>query len=220
MSDIALFKLAHLLCFVYWLGADLGVFYSSLFVIDEKRSAETRIAAAKILFTLDLGPRISMPMMLATGVQLGYNMGLLKIPMLLVAATWVVCLGWLAMVLILAFKPGSGNLNILTKTDFHFRWIAPVAFVVYAIYSLTSTTRILPAYISYKLIIFAALVLCGLMIRLKLRQFSPAFANMVKGVHTASDNRAIYDALVSTRIYVFAIWLGILVNVALSIKLF
>ncbi len=219
MSEVALFKLAHLLCLIYWLGGDLGVFYSSLFVTDEKRSPEVRIATAKILLTLDLAPRICMTMILPTGVQLGYNIGMLKIPGLLVAAVWVVCLAWLSMVLVLAFRHGA-KLKVLTRVDFHFRWIAPTLFVAYAIHSLLSPTRILPGYIAYKLIIFSCLVLCGLMIRLKLRQFTPAFNNMVQGRHTASDSRAIHDALVSTRPFVLAIWLGILVNVALSINLF
>jgi len=220
MNEIALFKLAHLLCFVYWLGADLGVFYSSTFVVNKELSRETRMATKNIMFTLDLAPRICMPLMLPTGVQLGYLMNLLKIPVTLVIATWVVCLLWLAMVLILHVNSGKRNIVFLTKSDFHFRWIAPIAFVAFAIYSLTSTQRIFPDYISYKLIIFAGTVLCGLMIRVKLRVFAPAFARLVEGVASDADNKAIYDSLVLTRPYVILIWVAILVNVGLSINLF
>ena len=220
MSDVAIFKLAHLLCVIYWLGLDLGVFYSSSFVVDAKRSLETRMATKQIMFALDLGPRICMPLMLPTGVQLGYNMGLLKISAELVAAVWVIGLLWLAMVLILAKGPKTWNMSVLTKSDFHFRWIAPIFFVAYAVYSLTSSERILPDYVSYKLIIFAGTVLCGLMIRLKLRKFGPAWAKLLKGEETDADNRALYESLAQGKPYVIAIWIAILVNIGLSINLF
>ena len=39
-TELGILKLIHILCLVYWLGADLGVFYSSYFLIDEKLSRE------------------------------------------------------------------------------------------------------------------------------------------------------------------------------------
>ena len=41
----ALALLAHLLLFVYWLGGDLGVFYSSRFVVDATLTREARLVA-------------------------------------------------------------------------------------------------------------------------------------------------------------------------------
>ena len=40
MSDILFLKFLHTVGFAYWLGGDLGVFYSSYFVADERRSPE------------------------------------------------------------------------------------------------------------------------------------------------------------------------------------
>ena len=33
--EIGILKLIHILCLVYWLGADLGVFYSSYYLVNE-----------------------------------------------------------------------------------------------------------------------------------------------------------------------------------------
>ncbi|MCB1624862.1 MAG: hypothetical protein KDI32_09775, partial [Pseudomonadales bacterium] len=52
-----LVKYLHLLLFVYWLGGDAGVYYSSGFVIDPKRSRDARLTAAKIFIELDMLPR-------------------------------------------------------------------------------------------------------------------------------------------------------------------
>ena len=77
---LELLKLGHVLCLVYWLGADLGVFYSSYFVADDKLKAETRVAMAKLLFALDQGPRICMPLIFAFGAHLAFRLGLWQIP--------------------------------------------------------------------------------------------------------------------------------------------
>ena len=39
---LEVFLFVHVLLFVYWLGADLGVYYTSRFVVDRKLSTETR----------------------------------------------------------------------------------------------------------------------------------------------------------------------------------
>jgi hypothetical protein len=57
------------------------------------------------------------------------------------------------------------------------------------------------------------------MIRLKLRVFTPAFQKLVAGTFSASDSRQVGQTLVSTRPFVFAIWIGILLNTAWSLRL-
>ena len=61
------FLIVHLLLFVYWLGGDMGVFYSSGMVIDPKLSDSARMTAAKIMVNLDFVPRICMTLMLTVG---------------------------------------------------------------------------------------------------------------------------------------------------------
>ena len=55
-QDIAV--IIHLLLFVYWLGGDIGVFYSSGFATNQKLSREARETAGKIMLNLDLIPRL------------------------------------------------------------------------------------------------------------------------------------------------------------------
>ena len=53
----AAFKYIHILLFVYWLGGDAGVFYSSTFVVNNKLSRDSRLTAFKIFLNLDMLPR-------------------------------------------------------------------------------------------------------------------------------------------------------------------
>lgn len=216
MTEIALLKLGHLLCLVYWLGADLGVFYSSYFLVDDKLSTETRVSMAKLLFALDQAPRICMPLILAFGVHLAWRLGMWAIPGSVIAATWAVCLGWLAMVLTLHFR-GHGAKR-LTAFDYSFRVVVIGGLAAYAIYAITGEH--MATWLAIKLLVFAGLVACGLMVRRGLRPFGPAFAALVQDRATAADNAAIRDSLANTRPFVVAIWVGLLINTALGVHLF
>ena len=50
-------KLIHLLTFVYWVGADLGVFYSARVVCNPSYQLKTRITILSILSWIDMIPR-------------------------------------------------------------------------------------------------------------------------------------------------------------------
>ena len=222
MTEIALLKMAHVLGLVYWLGGDLGVFYTSFYVIDEKRSVDVRVAAAKILFALDQGPRICMTLMLPLGVQLANSIGFIQVPGAVVAIVWLIALGWLAMVLYLHFAGHSKDTKVLTTFDFWFRVFVIVAITAVALLALISPGGlpggwIISPWAAYKLIIFAGLVGSGLMIRIKLKPFGAAFGNIASGKGTPQDNAAMNGSLARTRPFALLIWAGLLVNTALGL---
>lgn len=216
MTDILLLKFAHLLCLVYWLGGDLGVFYTSFTVANNKFSTETRIQAAKILFALDQAPRICMTLILPTGAHLGYRLGVLDISGGTVLLIWIICLLWLCMVLVLHFR---GHNQALTTFDFWFRIVLASFLLGVSVWGLAQTKIILANWLAIKLVVFAVLMFFGLLIRIKLKPFGPAFAQMAQGQATDSVNHTIQSSLASVRPFVLGIWLGLLLNTALGIHL-
>jgi len=218
MNEILLVKLLHLVGFAYWLGGDLGVFISSFSVVDEKRTKESRLTAAKILFGVDLGPRISMTMMLPLGTHLAWKLGVLPITATMMAAIWAVCIGWLTMVIALhSAAPGKGK-TLLTTFDFYFRLSLSLGLLTAGLYSLLGPGA-LQYWIAAKLAIFGGLVGCGLIIRIKLKPFGAAFANLVSGEPSTADNAAIRQHLSATRPFVVTIWIGLLASAALGLHL-
>ena len=218
MSEYLLIKLLHVVGFAYWLGGDLGVFYSSYFVADEKRSPEVRLVTAKILFALDQAPRICMTMMLPLGTHLAWRLGVLPLNAGLMGIIWLVCFAWLAMVIALhAARPSRGKL-LLTIFDFYFRLTLATGLIVAGLYSLLGPGS-LPYWVAAKLAIFGGLVGCGLIVRIKLKPFGPAFAKLANGIATDADNAVIRQSLGATRPFVVTIWAGLLVSAALGLHL-
>lgn len=218
MSDLLFIKFLHLVGFGYWLGADLAVFYSSYYVLDEKLSAEVRTTTAKILFAIDQVPRICMTMTLPLGIHLAWRFGFLPISATMVAVAWLICCAWLGMVISLhAMKP-SPRKTLLTRFDFWFRLVLALSLLAAggsALGGLWDTAN----YIAWKLAIFGGLISCGLIVRIKLKDFGPAFAAIAAGEVTDEDNATLRRSLGGTRPFVVLIWTGLLASAALGIHL-
>lgn len=219
MTEYLLLKLLHIVFFVYWLGGDLGTFYASKFVAKEGLSKEQRSTALTIMMGVDQGPRICMALILAPGIQMAYNQGLFTLPAWAMVAVWIVCLIWLAMVLAIHFGHGKAFVKPLTAFDFNFRLVVIAVALYVAIGSLIGDGLIKADYLAWKLMIFAALVACGLGIRVMLKPFVPAFMLMMKDGPNAQVDSTLQASLSRVRPFVYLIWIGLLMNAALGIHL-
>lgn len=219
MDTYLVVSFLHLVGFAYWIGGDLGVFHSSYWVANPEHSAEVRIAAAKILFWLDQVPRICMTMMLPLGLQLTWQAGLLGFDAPVMTLIWVAAFAWLAMVLYLHAAKTSSTKNLLTRLDFWFRLALSVALLTLGSAAIFNGAFDLPYWVGAKLAIFGALVGLGLIIRIKLKPFGPAFSNIAAGNGTAHDDAVVMASLGGTRPYVVAIWVGLFASAALGLHL-
>ena len=220
MNEFLLLKLLHVVGFAYWLGMDLGVFYSSYFVANDRLSSDVRAATAKILFALDQGPRICMTMMLPLGIHMVWRMGIFRVDASVMALIWVLCFAWLAMVVTLHVAKPSRAKDRLTRFDFWFRLILALGLLFIGLAALITDVVTWPHWVSWKLAIYGGLIGCGLIIRIKLKAFGPAFAAVAAGNPDPANNAAVRASLGGTRPYVVAIWIGLIASTALGLHLF
>lgn len=219
MNEYLLLKFLHIVGFAYWLGGDLGVFHSSYYVANDRLSPEVRVAAAKILFWLDQVPRVCMTMMLPLGLHLAWLMNLLPLSAGGIALVWIAAFGWLGMVVVLHIARPSPGKTLLTRFDFWFRATLAAVLVATGILSLASAAWPMPYWLAAKLTIFGVLIACGLMVRLKLKDFGPAFARLAANDVDDDVNAALRRSLGGTRPYVVVIWVGLLASTALGLHL-
>jgi hypothetical protein len=219
VSSYLLLTFLHVVGFAYWLGGDLGVFHSSYYVANPANPREVRVAAAKILFWLDQVPRICMTLMLPTGLQLAWQAGLLGFGASVMTLIWSAAFAWLGMVVYLHAGRPSSTKALLTRVDFWFRLTLSIALLATGSSVVANGAFGLPSWVGAKIGIFGALVGLGLIIRIKLKPFGPAFANIAAGEGTAADDAAIEQSLGGTRPFVVAIWIGLLTSAALGIHL-
>jgi hypothetical protein len=212
----AAFKFIHVLLFVYWLGGDAGVFYSSTFVINPKLSKEQRLTAFKIFVNLDMLPRYCLALMLTVGAILAEFIGYQH-------ETWMlwglIVLGpaWVWVVHTIHVKEGTEFGKTLATWDKRFRLFMIVAIVASVIYHL-STGQLRPyPWIAAKLLIFAFLIFCGFMIRIKIPPFVEGFRTLASTGPTPESDQKMHDGMMACRPYVLAIWAGVAIAAFLGI---
>jgi hypothetical protein len=70
VDTYSLWVFAHILLFVYWLGADAGLYLVMVFVKNGTLSFETRATLIRLAFYIDLFPRICFALILPVGMHL------------------------------------------------------------------------------------------------------------------------------------------------------
>jgi hypothetical protein len=206
---------AHLLLFAWWLGGDLGVFYSSGRVVDASQPRAARLMAGRIMLALDVVPRICMSLMLTVSALLAETVGIPHPPWQMTA---VLLLGpvWLALVLYLHFREGSAA-PAVRRLDLALRWVVLAAVVASATWSLASGRLADDPWLAAKLYLFAFLVFCGLMIRRGLPPFIAGYAALAAGRETPESDRAMAASLARMRPWVLAIWVGLVASAVLGV---
>ncbi len=212
-------KYAHLLAFVYWLGGDLGTFFASGQVVRRDIGVEARQVALKIMLACDQGPKLAMPAIFAFGFQMAYSAQFVAAPAWLPILVWIICASWFANVIYLHLAHGGQLHAFLTRWDFRFRVAVVSALVLWSVGGLLGSFSFAAPWVAWKVLVFAVLVACGLMIRLHLRPFVPAFAALVQ--HGASEERdtILSDSLGRCRPWVFVIWAGLFLSSAIGLHL-
>lgn len=199
--------LLHLLVFAYWLGGDIGVFYASTLLTDEKRDIAGRLTAARILTDVDLAPRFCLLLTLPTGLAVAASRGWLTIGPAPVFTVFIAAFAWIWLVWRLHTTHGASD--SLKQLDTLLRWLFFVGLAGTGIASLAGVINI-PVFIALKLIVLAFAVSMGLLVRRVLVPFAPAFAKLASGDGDTETNQTIKRCLDRARPAVIAIWAALI----------
>lgn len=118
MSSYIVWKYAHILMFVFWVGTDMGVFLAARRCTDPKLSFMTRVTLLHMALRIELLPRTMWKAALPFGVMLSRDMGLLPISAGTLAAVWVFSIAWWAISMTGAWyydKPFGHRLGRITN---------------------------------------------------------------------------------------------------------
>lgn len=215
--------LLHILLLTYWLGGDLGVFYASRYVTNPDVSPAGRAIAMKIMHMVDLAPRVCLILMLPSGVTLmaATDLGRDIFYGWPLALVWVAALIWLGIMLVDFFKRADRYADLVHKAD----WIVRIGLVIgllgTSVYTLIVdepfgvTTN--PKWLAGKVAAYAICIFGGIMIRVSLRPFGPAFGKLMSEGSSPEVEKGISGAMSRAVPYVFLIWAMVLVATFLGV---
>ncbi|MEL7297950.1 MAG: hypothetical protein AAGJ86_09830 [Pseudomonadota bacterium] len=212
ISAYAFWLIIHLLLFAYWLGGDLGVFYSSFVVADADRSVDDRKTAAGILIGLDRVPRICLILMLPVGVSLAASIGQVVLPAGALLGIWLLAAVWLAML----WHIEKTHHAATTKVDAVVRIIVILALAGFAVAGLSDSGPVKSDWVAIKMLLFATAITCGLMIRKVFAPFGAAFGQLVTQGSSPEVEQTIDGSLKKSRPFVIVIWLCLIAAAAVA----
>ena len=176
--------LIHLLTFVYWVGADLGVFYSARLVVNSNYSYDTRLAILKILGWIDMIPRYMLLLTFPVGLTLSYFIGLGPQSELYLYTVFFLFLLWIFFVFKIHKKEGTSAGIKMAKIDLYLRIILIIFLFSICIFSFIFNYPFKSEWLIFKVILFACTVICGVGIRITFKPFIEAFQEL--GVNGSS----------------------------------
>ena len=109
MTDLHAWVLfVHLLGWVFWLGTDVGVLLAAKRSEQGSLSRETRLSLVSLALVLDRAPRLAVPIVFGTGVQLSADLGHTLLP---AQAGWAIAAVW-ALIVATGIRFGWGETRI------------------------------------------------------------------------------------------------------------
>lgn len=200
----------HQALFVFWLGPDIGVYLWSTKLASGENTPAQRLAAARIMPVIEVISKACMSLMLTVGGILTQMKG--------VDHYWwqmpaIILLGpvWLTLTLLVFFRAGTEAGAQLARLDVMFRWLVVAAVVASVVFSVSTGRLEAVPWIGGKLLLFAAAVFFGLMMRSRLRPLQASLQKLEAEGPSPETDSAIARTLSGARVYMFATWGALLI---------
>ncbi len=210
--------LIHLLFFVFWLGTDLGVFYSSGFVMKTDIGAEARGYCLKIMSFLDQVPRVSSIGVAAAGFTVGILRGYIALDPIWILPIWIIAFVWAGVVLYLYVNEHHPEkIATVKRADFYWRFFMVALIFTLAITSWFGNGITDQKWLAAKLFVFGLILSCGVMLRVQMRTFGQFFGPMMKGTATPEQIATAQAMMWGAKRYVLGIYVLLIVAAALGL---
>lgn len=214
----------HVVLFAYWLGGDVGVYYASRYIINSGVGPEARAVSTKIMHGVDIAPRISLVLILPSGITLmawGPLGDDFFVHGWMLALVWVAALAWLTVSLI-DYRGGDTPIaRASQKADLVVRYSLSAGLVAVGLYTMIATDPFgvdtNPKWLGAKVVAYALCIFSGVMIRRQLLPFGPAFGKLVTSGSTPEVEKAILGSIRRCEPWVYAIWTLVLVAAFLGV---
>ncbi len=173
MTSQSIWIYIHILLFVFWLGADVGVYVAAIYAKNDKLGFEARATLMKLGGFVDLFPRITFAFMLPVGLHLTQGIGLYPVSTGLLVAGWVIALAWVALILVMYNSEGRPLAMTLVRVQNVFQAAMGLLFVVIGAQSLLTGAPIAGGWLAFKLLLFGLVFWTAMVVEISYR---PVFA--------------------------------------------
>jgi hypothetical protein len=207
LSGYSIWQYLHILLFVYWLGADLGVYLASRYVARADLALDERLRFLELLLKVDMGPRTALILIVPVGFELATRLGIASFAADWLPAIWVAALGWLALAWYLFANARNPGAQRLVRVDQAVRAVVVVTFLGLGIVSWVAGAPLEARWLAAKFVMYAGVVVIGLVLRITIRDWVRGFGMLRAGAEPDAANALIHGAHVRATRFAQLLWL-------------
>jgi hypothetical protein len=209
ITSYELLKFLHVFLFVFWLGPDVAVFIWGRKAVEAAATPEQRVVAGQMMARVEFIPRAAISLMLTVGGLLSEYVGLTH-PWWQMAG--IVLLGpvWLGLVLAGILRDGTPTGATAQRLENALRWLLIVAVPASVAFSTLTGRLALAPYVGAKLVLFAAILLFGQLLRSRLAPLRAGLQELASSGPSPELDARLRDSLARSRPYTVAIWAALL----------
>ena len=180
MESYLVWGYIHILLFVFWLGADVGVFLSAVYAKKSDLSFETRATIMKLGMIIDFLPRICFALIFPVGLHLAASLGLYDVPSWLFLLGWGIGIGWIAMVMVIGKNEGKPLAEKLMMVQFGLEGLLGTVYVAIGLWSLFGDGPLQEGWFGLKILLFGFVFYCAMAIDICFRPFIKPFMELAE----------------------------------------
>jgi hypothetical protein len=170
----------HLLLFVLWLGADVGVFLlGQHFRRRHDYTLDQRLALLKLLVLVDMTPRTAWALMVPLSLSVSAMGGWWDVPLALVAAAWAIGGIWLWLVWDAHWHDQTPRAARNRRVEGGIRWVLAGFYLLLGGESLLTGHPIAPTWLALKALFFGLIFVAAIMIDHSFKPVGPQLMALV-----------------------------------------
>lgn len=174
-----LLRFVHILLFAYWLGADFGVFLGGGWMSRPGLTVVERNRIRDLVMAIDVAPRVSLVLMLPVGFSLALAWGA-PLPETILPALWIAAAAWIAVLLWVHFAHGNPAIGTVLRIDLALRVLVLAGMLTLGLRGLAAGSSV-PGWLATKFLLFAAIIVDGIVLRWISGQWRPAIEQLEAG---------------------------------------
>ncbi len=203
----------HLLLFVLWLGADVGVFLlGQHFRKRHDYSLDQRLALLKLLVLVDMTPRSAWALMVPVSLSVVKMGGWWDLPLALLAAAWVIGGVWLWLV----WDAHTHDQTPRAARDRRYENALKYALTAFYLWlgaqSLLTGAPLAPGWLAWKALLFGAIFVAAIGIDVSFKPVGPQLMRLLSEGSSDATEVPLRRTMDRTRIWVMAIYILLVVT--------
>lgn len=201
----------HLLLFVLWLGADVGVFLlGQHFRKRTVYSLDQRLALLKLLVLVDMTPRSAWALMVPVSITLSWAGSWWSVPDWLVWASWIVGGGWLWLVWDAHAHDQTPRAARDRRIENLLKYALTTFYLWLGVQSLLTGWPIDQPWLAWKAALFGLIFAAAIMIDVAFKPVGPLLGRLIADGSSDATELPLLKVMNRTRIWVWCVYLLLL----------